>query len=304
MTHKNELPTELAKRQLEKINDVDTIVENIESITKAFAEVIVSMYDGKPTLKEGEVFVETISMKILLATRSIVVLTKGVYLETNNKQGAHKLLDFPSINVLTRSILEAYLTLEYLFYNNLDEKEKEFRFKIWRVSGYKSRQNFFDEEDKVQVSEKLMEESKEINILLEQIKEYTYYNDLTKNDFWKLDKYGIPRLNSWARMLENSSLETNKFSTLYKLFSNYAHSEFISLIQMNGADILNLGSEQNSLHLKNALRVVQMIISVSIIQLKNKFKCTSDSYESLELNQRELIQFWNDFAIGKYKQEF
>jgi len=304
MPRKNELPIELAKKQLEKIDDVDAIIQNIKSSSQAFTQIIDSMYAGNPTLKDGEVFIEIVSMKILLATRSVAELTKGVYLETNTKQGVHKLLDFPSINVLARSILEAYLTLEYLFYNNLNDKEKEFRFKIWRVSGYKSRQNFFDEEDKVQmgdeIKEKLTEESNEIDTLLEEIKEYPYYADLNKNDYWKLDRYGIPRLCSWSKLLENSTLKTENFSTLYKLFSNYAHSEFISLIQMHGADILNLGSEQNSLHLKNALRFILMINCVSIIQLKNKFSCTNDSYERLEARQKELIQFWSDFAIGKY----
>lgn len=290
---------------LEEFNKLDSIEESISDIKlflEAYAHIIQSIYDEKPELGEGEVFIETLSIKILLATRSILQISEGINLSTPYKAATIKWLDTPSINILTRSIIEAFLTLEYLFYNELQESEKTFRLYIWQISGYKSRQSFFENRENIKkdFKEKLDSEIVEINDLLQKIKGSVHYKDLDKTNLWKLDKYGLPRLNSWSDLLENSTLNHRQFSAAYKLYSNYAHSEFISLIQMNGATQLCKGSNGNDLSLMNALRVVKMINCVAITLLKNKFLCTQNAYENLDSNLKEKIEFWYKLSIGKY----
>jgi hypothetical protein len=293
-----------AIRELNAINSPLDTIESLLQITNAQSQIIESLYEGKPNLKMGEVFIETLSMKILLATKSVMEISKGFHIETNAQKSAHRLLDFPSIHVLTRSMIESMLTLEYLFYNNLDDSEKEFRFLVWRISGYKSRQEFFNTENRKSIgtvlNKKLQEELNELSTLLSQAKAYPYFNDLSKQSLWKLDKFGLPRMKSWSELLESSSLSTEIFLIPYKLYSNYAHSEFISLIQMNGVDILNKDSKENTLHLVNALRVVKMINSVAIVALANKFNCTAVTFNTLKTEQKEVIQFWNGYATGRY----
>lgn len=295
-----------ALNQLKEIDNIDYIIDNIKSGNKVFLEIINSLYKGEPKLKDSEIFIESLNMRILMATNSIIKLTEGMYLETHSQKSTIKMIDFPSINVLARSIIESFLTLEYLFHNGLKDDEKEFRFLIWRVSGYKSRQNFYQENDrrrmKKDIDEKLQSELQEIETLLLEIEKSPYYDSLNKQALWKLDNYGIPRLNSWINLLELSMLQTDKFSTSYKLYSNYAHSEFISLIQINESDVYNVGSNNNTLHLKNALRFVFSINCVAITQIKNKFDYTKKIYNSLEMEQKNTFKFWNFFAIGKLNE--
>jgi hypothetical protein len=289
-----------AINELTKIDNIEYIVENLNLINKSSIQLIESLYIEKPKLKVGEVFIETLTLKISLITISILELTKGFKLETNSKFGTKKLIDFSSINILARSIIEAFLTLEYLFYNNLNPEEKEFRFTIWQISGYKSRQSFFDEKNREQInkdiSEKLENENKEINSLLTQVRKSKFYSEVKENDLWKLDKYGLPRLKSWQKLLESSILKNEIFITFYKLYSNYAHSEFISLIQTNGKDTLNQGSSENLMQIRNALRIILYINCVSIIQLVKKFPLILPEYKKLTKNQKELIEFWFEFA--------
>jgi hypothetical protein len=134
----------LALEEYLKIDSIDDTITDINLILEAFTHIIQSIYDEKPKLGEGEVFTETLSIKMLLATRSIIQICDGVNLATPNKIATIAWLDFSSINILTRSIIETFLTLEYLFYNDLEESERIFRFHIWRISGYKSRQGFFE----------------------------------------------------------------------------------------------------------------------------------------------------------------
>src|SRR5260221_10792360 len=50
--------------------------------------------------------------------------------------------DFPSIAVLTRAILETYLTLFEIFFEPSTEDEFEFNHALWLLSGFVIRENF------------------------------------------------------------------------------------------------------------------------------------------------------------------
>lgn len=293
------METFIALKELHLINSVPDNFESLDTITKAATELIQSIYDSKPKLEEGEVFIETLSIKILLATKSIIELGKGTKVSALSKDSDVKLMDFPSISILTRSIIEAFLTLEYLYYNKLDKTEKIFRFQIWQISGYKSRQSFFKRHKglKQNITDKLENVYNEIERLLSIVVKSPYYKKIGSQSLWKLDKFGLPRLESWQKLLEQSILNISMFETSYKLYTNFAHSEFISLIQMNGADTLNMGSKANNTALLNCLRDVKMINCISMICLKNKFDCVSRTFETFDEETKTTIWFWNLLGI-------
>ncbi|MGB4776613.1 MAG: hypothetical protein WBP45_15655 [Daejeonella sp.] len=122
----------LALEEFRKIDSIDDTITDINLISEVFTEMIQSIYDNKPEIGKGEVFIETLSIKILLTTQSILQIANGLLLSTTQKAATIKWVDFSSINILTRSIIEAFLTLEYLFYNDIQESEKSFRFYIWQ----------------------------------------------------------------------------------------------------------------------------------------------------------------------------
>lgn len=288
----------VALKELHLIDSIPATFESLEHITKASTELIQSIYDSKPKLQEGEVFLETLSIKILLATKSIIEIGKGTQVSALTKESNVKLLDFPSIHILTRSMIEAFLTMEYLFYNDLGEDEKKFRFYIWQMSGYKSRQSFFEKRQGLnkEVTNKLKTELSEIERLLSIIEKSPYYAKMDKQKLWKLDKFGLPRLVSWQKLIEQSILNTSIFERSYKLYSNYAHSEFISLIQMNGKQMLNKGTKENNDAVISPLRAVKMINCISIVCLKKKFDFVSETFEKFDDETQTTILFWNDFG--------
>lgn len=290
-----------ALKELEELNSTSDSLESLDIITKFSTELIESIYISKPKIGKGEVFIETLFMKILLTTKSIIELGKGTQISTKTQDSNIKWLDFSSINILARSIIEAFLTLEYLFFNDLSVEEKKFRFYIWQISGYKSRQNLFNEDNefKQEINEKLKFELEEIKRLKKIIEKSPYYKDLGKQNLWKLDNFGLPRLVSWMTLIKQSILNTVIFETSYKLYSNYAHSEFISLIQMNGAETLNKGSVESSLSLLNSLRIVKIINCITIVGLKNKFDFVSKKFNESDEEIKEMILFWNEFGIEK-----
>ena len=293
-----DIKTLVALKEAKQLDSVPETIESLEHITKGFTELIQSIYDSKPDLGEGEVFIETLSIKILLASKSIIELGKGTDVSTLTKIRDIKLLDFPTINIITRSIIEAFLTLEYLFFNDLEKEERIFRFHIWQISGYKSRQNFIHTkgETKNEINKKLQSEILEINRLKLLIEKSPFYKDLNKQNLWKLDTYGLPRLVSWSSLIKESRLKSRIFETTYKLYSNYAHSEFISLIQMRVSNSLNQGSKQNNDSLLNSLRIIKMLNCITMIELINKFEPVSKVFDKYDDEFKTTVLFWNEFG--------
>lgn len=275
--------------------NLESLNESLDLILKANGEIIQSIYDSKPELGLGEVYIETLLIKILLTSKSILDLSKGIEIYTFNHPNKIELIDRPSLYILTRSIIECFLTLEYLFFNNLNREEQIFRYNLWRISGFQSRQNYY-ENLKPELVLKLENEKKEIEKTKSDLKNSKYYSKLTKTDLWKLDKFGFPRIMSWAKLLEESILKNEIFAKVYGLYSNYAHSEFISIIQMN-ENKLGKNDAFNIETVITTLNNVRILNCVSIILLTNKFTFAKESFEKLDEKLKYSIEFWNKFAI-------
>lgn len=149
---------------------------------------------------------------------------------------------------------------------------------------------------KKHVTDKLKSEQKEIERLLILIEESPFYKKMNKQSLWKLDKYGLPRLVSWIELIKQSILKNSIFERSYKLYSNYAHSEFISLIQMNERKSLIKGQKENNDNILIPLRAVKMINCISMICLKNKYDFASNVFNEYDKETQETIVFWNDFG--------
>nr|WP_299071294.1 DUF5677 domain-containing protein [uncultured Allomuricauda sp.] len=268
--------------------------ESLELILKGHAEVLQSIYESKPKLEEGEVFIETLIMKIIFASKSVLDLSNGSEFITYKGDKKLDIIDTPSIYVLTRSIIEAFLTLEYLYFNELELEERLFRYNLWRVSGFMTRQNHLGKLQKKH-AEKQEREKKLIAEIKLKIKESKFYSSLAKQQTWKLDKYGLPRLISWIELLNQSRLKSRFFLNIYRLYSNYAHSEYLSMIQINEGS-LNKNAPFNISTTESSLNNIRMINSMTILLLKERFGCTASAYKNLDEKLRFTIEFWEKIA--------
>lgn len=278
-----------------ELDTLPNLQKSLASILKGHAEVLQSLYESKPNLEEGEVFIETLIIKMIFASKSILDLSFGSDLINYKEDKKFEIIDTPSIFILTRSVIEIFLTLEYLYFNELESEEKRFRYDLWRVSGYITRE-YFTEELKKEHIEIFEREEKIITELRDKIKESKYFSSLEKLQIWKLDKFGLPRLINWTILLKQSRLKSSSFENIYKLYSNYAHSEYLSMIQINEGS-LNKYAPNIISTTETSLSKVVMINCKTIFLLKDKFSCVSKAFESLNKELRYKIEFWD--RIGK-----
>ncbi|MGE0931654.1 hypothetical protein [Peijinzhouia sedimentorum] len=144
-----------------------------------------------------------------------------------------------------------------------------------------------------QYLEKLEREKQEIEYLTDSIQKSKYYSNLNKNNIWKLNKYGFPRILSWDKLIDESQLNSSIVKKAYTLYSNYAHSEFISAIQIN-ENGNHKNSKFNQETLTTSLSLIRMINCVSILQLINKFQFSKEVYNKMNKELKHEIEFWKN----------
>lgn len=275
--------------------NLSSLIPSLEKVLQENAFVVQSFYDTKPELGIGEVYQETLLIKIIFTSRSILELSKGIEFGILNRKDRPLIIDRSSLYILTRSVIESFLTLEYLYFNNLSREEQIFRYNLWRISGFMARQDFGKTKNEKFLS-KMEREKAEIKELKKTIKTSPYYSKLKEQQLWKLDKYGLPRIMSWSELLKQSILKTDLFEKVYKLYSNYAHSEFIAMIQLNEGK-MNKSDSFNTETTVTTLNNLRVINCVSIISFINKYKFAKDKYMEIDESSRYVIEFWNKFGI-------
>lgn len=286
------------KEQLQTLFEISTIElpivkSHLELITKTLSDLI-QLYKDEvdPDLKFGEAYIETLLTKILLATKTAMGISEGQNLKVLEKE--IQVIDISSLYVIARTVLECFLTIEYLFINQITQEERIFRFNLWKVAGFMMRQQVINESNQDH-AEKIESERIEIEKLKHEIKDSEFYSQLTKNDIWKLDKFGIPRTISWSKLLDKSCITNNLLDGYYKLYSNYAHSEFVSIMQLN----------QMNLHISNPIALDNITLSLNNIRIINcvainlflqKFEDSKLIYDRFDPRTKYIIDFWNSFA--------
>lgn len=200
--------------------DLLTIKNHLDLTVKILADLI-QLYKNEinPNLDFGEAYIETLNIKILLATNTALQLANGQNLKVLDKE--IQIIDISSLYVVARTIIECFLT-EYLFVNDISQAERNFRFKLWKIAGFMMRQQPINDINQIH-SAKIESEKEEIDKLKKEVKASEFYSQLSKNQIWKLDAYGIPRTISWSDLLSKSSINN-------KLLDGFTNFILIMLI--------------------------------------------------------------------------
>lgn len=253
---------------------------------------LIQLYKNEvnPKLDFGEAYIETLITKILLATNTALQVSDGQKLKVLDKE--IEVIDISSLYVVARTIIECFLTIEYLFVNDISQEERNFRFKLWKIAGFMMRQQTINETNEAYTA-KIESEKEEIDKLKKEVKESEF--QLSDHEMWKLDKYGIPRTISWSKLLAKSCINNSLIEGYYKLYSNYAHSEFVSIMQLNQIN-LNINSPvaiDSATYTLNNIRIINCVVLNLFLQ---KFEDSREIYKRFDPKTKYIIDFWNSFA--------
>ena len=181
--------------------------EEINAILENFLEVLEI---DNISLNKHQEYLILISHKQLIITETIFELL--------NKKNP----DINSIVTLTRLIIENYLVNYFLHFEKVTSDEKEYRHLLYKYCGLFNRNKYTTKE-----REELEVEKKKNNEELEEIKSL-----ISQNLFYKkLNPKNFPiKIFDKIKYFEKTDINNDAISTFWRLFSNYAHSEYISII--------------------------------------------------------------------------
>lgn len=223
--------------------------------------------------------------KLSCHTASLVKLLSKSELAYDSK--LIEILDVSSVNIIGRAIIENYLTLFHFHFDEIDGHQKEFRFLIYAISALKNRQKFtpLNQENMSQRDRDLIEIGKFTN----QLKNNTYFLNLPlkKQKHYLNTKEAIQF--KWIELLDDSDLKPELFKDTWKLLSNYAHSEFLSVLQIQ--DYPESFKNAN-MRCWSIFELTSMLLSCTISNLSRLFLSAKSYSENMDRELKELVKYF------------
>ncbi len=154
---------------------------------------------------------------LILISHKQLIITETIF-ELLNKKNP----DINSIVTLTRLIIENYLVNYFLHFEQVTPEEKEYRHLLYKYCGLFNRNKYTTKERK-DLEEEKKKNDENIQVTKKLIQQNSY--------FIKLNSKKIPtKIFEISSYFTQTDINNSAISTFWKLFSNYAHSEYISII--------------------------------------------------------------------------
>lgn len=192
---------------------------------------------GSPAGQNGRFLeAEGLALKLFSHSASAFCLSRGTTIK-DFPSVKISFFDPASIHVLTRAILETFLTFHYVFVAPKTNQMRDFRYWAWQLGGFCERQKF-----PVQLPESKKKQKNEKQIIKE------LRNNLTSNQvFQSLKKkqqdrtlVGKWKQKSWRQIALDARFNELHASSVYSYLCEYAHSSSLSTLQIRQAKTENI----------------------------------------------------------------
>jgi hypothetical protein len=164
---------------------------------------------------------------------------------------------------------------------------------LWQVSGILTRQNANYFSNPI-IEKKKKDEKKIIEILIKELESDKEFIKLDKQKIKKLKTYGLPRLESWTDLMKKSNFKESLIG-LYSLLSSYAHTEYLSILQLKQSSY-NISDPNNIIRMRLSLNLIRIINAMIADWLKNKYKSVELIYNTMPNDFKKFVEIWSDVA--------
>jgi len=268
------------------------VLNDYKKIIDVFIFLINTLVDEKIKDKGWKYFSETLAIKFSLSANSLCQVINGSQVESSLSRLSTRIFDISSLYILMRAQIENYLTFYYLYIQPKSEEEQEFRFLIYEMSGLENRQRFdtiFKDLQTIQINER-----RRIEEILIKIKNNRLFHTLSSKQKADILKNKHAKIISWSKLLEESDLVSSIFKKAWLLYSNFAHSEYASLIQIKGY----FQEPYKTLSTRNLIQFMALVlISIFVKDFITLYPEIENRYSSIQANDKEVIEFFN--GIGR-----
>lgn len=204
-----------------------------------------------------------------------------------------ELYDPSSAYVLTRNLFESYVNMYYLLVDYESKEEREFKYLLWNRCWRDERRKMTD--SRGIPSSKIKNEEQEIRKIEKNLFSCKFYINLTD----KKRKY-FNKSNNWSTLnllgrAKRTSLNEERAFYMYKLLSNYAHSESFAIMQYNA---INNPVEAQKLLYGIPIIYTEAFLALTIDVFKNYFVSAKEYIEKDDF-LKEIIKHWYKYMKKK-----
>lgn len=273
--------------------DFDSHLNDFNELIALMNDLQEAVYHGQSALKPWQTNLEVLIAKFSILCSTISQLSTGTRVRAMKKEIS--VYDIHSFYVLSRSLIESYLMLNYLNFTPKTDDQGAFRNDLYALSGLASRQEF--ETITAEGKSKQAKEKKEIEQLRDKIKKNNYFRNLSNEKQKRLLKILPSKEMSWEQLIKVTKIRSREYLMMWKLYSNYAHSEYLSSIQLK--DYYN-----NVTLMKDTILVslFQNIVTLSILisDITDNFLSARLKFNIANEGTRTKVEFWG--ALGRGEQ--
>lgn len=175
--------------------------------------------------------VETLSLKLfkqLCSARSLLDLQ---CYEVDDL-GQIDFIDHSSVTILVRACIETYITMHWIFGNENHEHQR-FRHTVWMLGGLQDRTRVHPTTEGAR--RKIAESRLQVNELIATIEASPYRSEYTPKELKEIRKGRWRTGWNWADAAARAGFNRKYFENVYGHFCGYAHSSYISTLQIGQA---------------------------------------------------------------------
>jgi hypothetical protein len=272
--------------------DFDRHVEDFNDLIELLNDLQEAMYHGQSAIKPWQTNLEVLIAKLSILCSSLSQLSNGTKVRARKTEVI--LYDIHSFYVLSRSLMESYLMINYLNFTPKSDKQGEFRNDLYALSGLSNRQEFETITSEGRI--KKAKEKKEIEQLKLKIQRNDYFKGLPSDKKKKLLKDTPAREMGWEQLIKATRIRNRESLVMWKLYSNYAHSEYLSSIQLK--DYFRDGSLMKGTILTTLIQNI-VLLSIIISDLTDNFLSAKLKFNLTKQETRTKVEFWTTLGRGE-----
>ena len=272
---------------LMKDGTLKEFIKEFQELNNWFLEILQSLHESKSGVKFYQSELKGKYVRFGFANQSLLALYQGSTYCIRKRE--IKAIDLHSIYSICRMQIESFIMTIYLFYDQISDEEKEYRYLIYKLHGLIKQSNFnvrFEQHVKMKA-----EILSEIEILRTELTKpkYEKFSHLVKNPLKPRSAKYITTKDSFVM----AKLEKGRVNDYWGVLSNHLHSEHISDRQFNFySENPRLFEDQITL----SIEVCMILTSRLIIELKNAFKGVEIYYNTIPLRAQVNIETWIDIG--------
>ena len=198
--------------------------------------------------------------QLFVHSMTIFTLKDGIHFKFSNQEYEELFIEFPSIMVLTRSIIENYYNLRQVFFLTYkDDDLFEFEYCFWKLSGYKINESTFVINHKNEEGNKKTQDY--LETLRNRLKKTNQFGHLLKKE-QKKTLNGIRNIN-WDEISDSIGIDKEERRFLYSYLNSFVHADGFSVDQV----IFSKSQEDSKKQILFQTKIVTIILSKLIIDL-------------------------------------